>query len=76
MALPISQEDFSCQLPMSTFDQDDVTAAIAIQVADTGVGRGLGNAFQGNDFKDWHGCEAEQDNGKSCGYGEHTETLH
>jgi hypothetical protein len=52
MAFPISHKDFSCKLPMSTLDQDDVRVAIAIQVADAGVGRGLGDGFQGNDFKD------------------------
>jgi hypothetical protein len=51
---------------MSAFDQDDIRLAIAVQVADAGVRRGLGSGLQRNNFKGRHGCEAEQDNGESC----------
>ena len=59
LPVPISQEDLGCELPMATLHHHDVGIAVAVQVADAGVGRGLGNGLEGNDLKGRHGRESE-----------------
>jgi hypothetical protein len=69
MTFSVSKKHDVGQRPVAALGENDVEMAVAVEVADAGVGGGFGDCFQGNRFEgaDRGGGEQQGENGKQEG---------